>query len=103
MTVMRLKSSERAAIRAAVTESFGQDADVWLFGSRVDDTKRGGDIDLLVKPGCSVASDQLFARKIRLLVQLERILGERKIDVIVEAPGDIRPIVNVAHATGVGL
>jgi predicted nucleotidyltransferase len=100
---MRLKPAERAAIRAAVTESFGQDADVWLFGSRVDDTKRGGDIDLLIKPGCSALSNQFFARKIRLLVQLERILGERKIDVIVEAPGDTRPIVKVAHATGVRL
>jgi hypothetical protein len=34
---------------------------------------------------------------------LERALGERKIDVVVEAPMDDRPIVAVAHATGVRL
>ena len=32
-----------------------------------------------------------------------RALGERKVDVVVEAPMDDRPIVAVAHATGVRL
>ena len=43
---MRLTDQQHAIIRTTVTETFGSEADVWLFGSRVDDAKRGGDIDL---------------------------------------------------------
>jgi predicted nucleotidyltransferase len=84
---MRLSQQQQSAIRSAVAETFGETASVWLFGSRVDDNKRGGDIDLLVCPegGAEVRS---FARKMALLVKLERALGERKIDVVGEALRD---------------
>lgn len=97
---MRLTSDQQAAIRTATTEAFGAGAAVWLFGSRADDAKRGGDIDLLVLPGQD-AADRLFDRKIRMLTKLERLLGERKVDVVIETPDDTRPIVAIAHATGV--
>jgi len=42
---MRLDGQERAALRKAL-EGIG--GDVYLFGSRVDDEKRGGDIDVLI-------------------------------------------------------
>ena len=38
---MRLNDQQRAAIRATVAETFGTEARGWLFGSRVDDAKRG--------------------------------------------------------------
>ena len=97
---MRLTSNQQSAIRTAATEAFGAGAAVWLFGSRADDAKRGGDIDLLVLPGQDEA-DRLFDRKIRMLTKLERLLGERKVDVVIETPDDTRPIVAIAHATGV--
>ena len=97
---MRLSQHQLAAIRTTATEVFGEQADVWLFGSRVDDRKKGGDIDLLIRPSPQ-STDKLFEKKIRLLAQLERQLGERKIDVVTEAPNDDRPIVAIAHATGV--
>jgi predicted nucleotidyltransferase len=99
---MRLSTDQVQAIRSAATAAFGDGAAVWLFGSRVDDTKKGGDIDLLVRPA-SVAADQPFAKKIRMLTLLERALGERKIDLVIEQPGDARSIVSVAHATGIQL
>jgi predicted nucleotidyltransferase len=99
---MRLTDAQADAIRTAAADVFGEDAEVWLFGSRTDDTRRGGDIDLLIRPGRS-AADQPFRRRVRFLARLERALGERKIDVVVEAPTDDRPIVAVAHATGVRL
>lgn len=99
---MRLTQPQRDAIRQTAAEAFGSAACVWLFGSRVDDTKRGGDIDLLIRPDPS-ALDRLLMRKIRFLGKLERILGERKIDVIIEGPADARPIVRIAHETGVRL
>jgi predicted nucleotidyltransferase len=68
----------------------------------VDDSKKGGDIDLLVRPE-PTAADQPFAKKIRMLSLLERSLGESKIDLVIEQPGDQPPIVSIAHATGIEL
>lgn len=73
---------------------------VFLFGSRVDDNKRGGDIDLLLRPR---HSDQMLTRKLHLLRLLERQLGERRIDIVIETPDDARPIIRIAHETGVRL
>ncbi len=62
--------------------------------------KKGGDIDVLVR-SAPTSDDEPFARKIRMLILLERLLGERKIDVVIEQANDPRPIVAVAHATGI--
>jgi uncharacterized protein len=97
---MRLSTDQIQAIRHAATATFGDDTAVWLFGSRVDDTKKGGDIDLLVRPS-PAAAKQPFAKKVRMLTLLERLLGERKIDLVIEQPLDARPIVTVAHTTGI--
>lgn len=108
---MRLSTDQIQAIRQAATVAFGQGTAVWLFGSRVDDAKKGGDIDLLVCPQAATASHtadsakphQAFMQKINMLKLLERTLGERKIDIVVEQPQDSRPIVEVAHTTGIRL
>jgi len=97
---MRLSPEQQSAIRAASLASFNEGVRVWLFGSRVDDNKRGGDIDLLIQPAPS-ATDHLFARKIRFLTRLEQVLGERKIDVVIEEPNETRPIVAIARAKGI--
>ncbi|MBK6593999.1 MAG: nucleotidyltransferase domain-containing protein [Burkholderiales bacterium] len=97
---MRLTPDQIQAIRQAATATFGPGTPVWVFGSRVDDRKKGGDIDLLVRPP-AIAADQPFAKKIKMLSLLERQLGERKIDLVIEQPGDSRPIVLVAHSTGI--
>ena len=46
---IRLNSFEVDAIKKAFKEVF-KEGEVYLFGSRVDDTKRGGDIDLYLVP-----------------------------------------------------
>lgn len=97
---MRLTPDQQAAICTTAAEVFGERVDVWLFGSRAHDSKKGGDIDLLIRPAANGA-DLLFDRKIRFLAKLERQLGERKIDVVIEEPNDTRPIVAIAHATGI--
>lgn len=105
---MRLNNDQIQGIRQAATAAFGQGTSVWLFGSRVDDVKKGGDIELLVCPQVRSAEDaaepqQAFMQKIKMLNLLERYLGERKIDIIVEHAQDTRPIVDVAHKTGIKL
>ena len=58
---------------------FGDNAAVYLFGSRVDDSKKGGDIDLFIR---TANKDGLFEKKIRFLARLKRQIGEQKIDVV---------------------
>ena len=46
---MRLTPETRDIIRHSTQAVFGLDSQVKLFGSRIDDRQRGGDIDLLVE------------------------------------------------------
>jgi len=93
---MRLKDWEIAAIKSTV-KSLDQDAAVYLYGSRVDDRKRGGDIDLLIMSGRLTGEDK---RSIRM--SLYDLLGEQKIDIVV-ASDDSDPFVKLALVTGVEL
>ena len=58
---------------------FFKDGEIYLFGSRVDDTKKGGDIDLYLN---LVDFDNLFEKKIKFLSRIKKELGEQKIDVV---------------------
>ena len=53
---------------------------IYLFGSRVDDSKRGGDIDLYLIPNIK---ESLQIKKIKFLLKLNMILGEQKIDIVI--------------------
>ena len=46
---MRLKKQEIQTILQVAKNIYGQKVKVYLFGSRLDNTKRGGDIDLLIR------------------------------------------------------
>lgn len=96
---MRLSLQQVEAIRYAAATIFGPEVIIWLFGSRADDQKRGGDIDLLIKP--ANPEKYSLADKLAFLKKLERDLGMRKIDVVIEGANDCRSIVQVAHQTGV--
>ncbi len=78
---MRLSNYEREAIREAVAK-FLPDARVMLYGSRTDDTKRGGDIDILI------LTDQELELRTQLKIEAEiwKKIGEQKMDVLIEKP-----------------
>ena len=99
---MRLSIEQIAAIRREVALTAGDSARVWLFGSRVRDDARGGDIDLLLELDESVAEPaQLSAR---LAARVSRCVYGRKVDVLVQAPNLLRlPIHAIARAEGVRL
>ncbi len=77
---MRLSKFEIDTINKLAGKHFGNGTIVFLFGSRTDDGKKGGDIDLLIKND----DTQLLTliSKIRFLADLKAIIGNRKIDVI---------------------
>ena len=71
---MRLTNVEINSIKQSAIDIFGADVQVFLFGSRVDDTKKGGVIDLYIK----TKMGNELTHKIKFLVALEQKLGEQK-------------------------
>jgi uncharacterized protein len=72
---------------------------VWLFGSRVRDEARGGDVDLLLEVDSEVAEPALLAA--RLAAKVSRSMHGRKVDVLIKAPNLLHlPIHTIALAQG---
>jgi predicted nucleotidyltransferase len=81
---MRLSEHQREVIRRSAVELAGASAKVLLFGSRLNDQARGGDIDILVELP-ELCPDRL-ALSLRIGARIERQLGLQKIDVLVADP-----------------
>jgi predicted nucleotidyltransferase len=94
---MRLKPEQTQFIKSTVARHFGEEAQVWLFGSRVDDAKRGGDVDLFVQPGEPV---DRFLRRMDCLSDLEDGLPY-PVDLVVEDAGRDLAIYRIARSEGV--
>ncbi len=98
---MRLSNFYKETIKLIGREIFGQYTQIYLFGSRTDDAKRGGDIDLYLEV-VDKNDPLLFDKKIQFLVQLNKILGEQKIDVVISKDKN-RPIEQIALREGIVL
>ena len=93
---MRLSSYEISTIKEVVA-SFDSHAKLILFGSRVDDSTAGGDIDLLV------ISDSIdLPKKLYIRMMLKDRLGDQKIDLLVSKALDTA-FLRKAYSTGVEL
>ena len=97
---MRLTTSQEQIIKSTVDRVLGTESRVWLFGSRVDDELRGGDIDLLIE------TEAAFPNRAKMLCRLYGALiyalGDRKLDVLLkDARTRDAPIFNIAKRTGV--
>lgn len=90
---MRLTESEKTAIKSVVT-AYDPQARVYLFGSRTDDTKRGGDIDLLILSEVLITADRG-----KICWSLCEKLGDQKIDILI-AKDITDPFVNIAYKSG---
>lgn len=99
---MRITEETRAIITATVRKYIPQAEKIILFGSRTDDTKRGGDIDLLVQtPDVAVAA---FEQKLRAVSAMQLQLAGQRIDLITaRSNDDERLIVRNAYCYGVVL
>lgn len=99
---MRLTPQQYRTIEQAAQNCFMSGTSVRLFGSRLDDEKRGGDIDLLVETPIQLSPTDLIEQRNRFLARLYRHLGEQKIDVLIvsKAQPDERPVIQTARRDG---
>jgi predicted nucleotidyltransferase len=95
---MRLSADEVRAIREEV-RSLDPGAEIYLHGSRTEDTSRGGDIDLLV------VSDQLdFRSLLRLRRAILDRIGWQQLDLVVRRHDELNePLAAAARESGVRL
>lgn len=99
---MRLSAEHAAGIACIVRELAGDQASVRVFGSRLDDTARGGDLDLLIELDSAVDNPALLASNVS--ARVSRLLGGRRVDVLVTAPNLLKlPIHDIALREGVRL
>lgn len=96
---MRLTPVETEAIRRAVREVFGNGARVRVFGSRVRDDLKGGDLDLFVEVD---AGDASIANEQRLRDVIAPVLDDLRTDIILHERGrSLTPIEAIALRDGV--
>ena len=101
---MRLSEFECRTLKRAAQDNFGEQVQVRLFGSRVDDTRRGGDIDLLLNVQMSDPNEIAKAHT-RFLSDVYARLGEQKLDVLIDFPGrqSRASIFEIARREGIAL
>jgi uncharacterized protein len=74
---MRLSTTQTRLILHCIRQQFGADTSVMLFGSRLDDAARGGDVDLLVES----ATHATLHQRALVTMTLEKAL-ELPVDIV---------------------
>jgi len=93
---VRLTEGQSRTVVRAIRNRDPQ-AEIYLFGSRIDDEGRGGDIDLLV-----ISKRIDLMTKLDILGEIHRRLGDRRIDLVV-TPDPTSPFMRIAQAEGIRL
>lgn len=93
---MRISELEHQVIRRTIAD-IDLEADIYLFGSRVNDNAKGGDIDLLV-----ISKKIKLMDRLAVLAKLHLLLGEQKIDLVV-FPDLTQPFARIAQQSGIPL
>lgn len=99
---MRLTPAQVQITKTTVDRVLAAPNRVWLFGSRVDEARRGGDIDLLVETEATLPNRA--EALCRLHGALTLALGDRKLDIVLkDARTGEAPVFEIARRTGVML
>jgi len=103
---MRMTSQQAETVKMFAHRHFGEDAVIWLFGSRADDGKKGGDYDFLVETSLD-QTDIIVEHKIAMIAELQSTstFEDEKIDLIVKRKNSSfdMPIYVVAKEEGIRL
>jgi hypothetical protein len=103
LETMRLTPHQAQTIRQLAAELVGDQARVWVLGSRLDDAARGGDLDLMLELPEPIENPALLAALLaaRLAAKVTRLMQGRKVDVLLVAPNLLRlPIHEIAFQEG---
>lgn len=95
---MRLSTEQQQSILQATRKNFGADANVWLFGSRADDARRGGDVDLYVETN----QRNSWLSALHCKIAIEESL-DLHVDLVVNDHVTKKPIYQIAKNKGVQL
>ena len=96
---MRLTNYQIQAIRRFAIQVAGNKSRVRVFGSRLDDTAHGGDIDIMLELSEPVDNPALMAAQ--MAAQVSRVMHGSKVDVLLSAPNLMRlPIHDIAFKEG---
>ena len=99
---MRMPSNYQTTITDIAAKVFGERASVWLFGSRLDDAAKWGDVDLLIKLESPTADKAVLAARYNALLQMK--LGLQKFDILViDSSTPLKQIHQQALSNGVRL
>ena len=77
---MRLQQSEIAQIKEAILKEFGK-SEIYIFGSQLDKSKKGGDIDIFIVPN---SRDNLLNKESKVKFLLEERLF-KPIDILIHS------------------
>ncbi|MFP4485779.1 MAG: nucleotidyltransferase domain-containing protein [Campylobacterales bacterium] len=96
---VRLKQEMIEFIKRLSFEIFNS-KQVWIFGSRADMSRKGGDIDIYLETSMK---DNLLSSKIAFLREFEKRFGEQKVDLIINNHQKEKSIFKIAKKEGVKL
>ena len=101
---MRVTTKQINIFKNLAYQYFGEDAELWLFGSRTDDRKKGGDYDFFIETSMNDA-DRIIESRIDLIAELQSTepFEDEKIDIIVKRKASAfdMPIYHIARHEGV--
>lgn len=99
---MRLTPEQIHSIKSTAQAVLGADVQVTLFGSRVHDDQKGGDVDLMLEVPQAIAEPAIMSA--RVAARVSRCMQGRKVDVVLIAPNLLeQPIHRIARQEGIRL
>lgn len=103
---MRLSEHELESIKKTFQEMFSKTSfELRLYGSRTDDNKRGGDIDLLCITEDDQKKSKLHDKLLDLKLKLYDHIGEQKIDILIVTHSEVHsnPFVKMIYPDSIVL
>jgi len=99
---VRLSDHDIEVLKNIFRKYFLAEDKLWVFGSRIDLTKKGGDIDLYIETNAKTI-DEAVKMEASFRWDLEQQLGEQKIDIVLNVLNFpyLLPIYEIAKTEGV--
>jgi aminoglycoside 6'-N-acetyltransferase len=100
--IVRLSTRDSIALEAVFRKCFLEGDKLWVFGSRADLNRKGGDLDLYIETTLS-SIDEAASQKGKFIALLKEKIGDQKIDMVLNVinfPYKL-PIYDVAKSEGI--